>query len=288
VAWQFDLPAPNVSPDFAAVKADLRTTVASNPGAFAMLAWQCASTFRRTDYRGGCNGARIQFAPENTWPANVALNTTNWISALSTVRAKYTGLSLADTITLAGHVAVEQLAGVSMDFCAGRSDATDGAGSANLNLPNWTNKTAQFRDLANRLGLTLDELVVLQGLPRPADRPTWTSSTTAVGTANFVELIGNTASSNAYDTVIRGDTELKGIATAFSTDQAKIQAVVVTAWTKLMNNDLFIGWNNITCPKLVPKRGNYHTGEILCCVALRRLGVSSCHCWTVSLASHVL
>jgi catalase-peroxidase len=99
-------------------------------------AWASASTFRRTDRRGGANGARIRLAPQRDWEVNNPPALAAVIQALEKVQQDFnarkagtgTGVSLADLIVLAGGAAVEQAArdaGVEVEvpFAPGRTDA---------------------------------------------------------------------------------------------------------------------------------------------------------------------
>ena len=113
--------------------AQLKQAIADSDLTISQLvstAWASASTYRRTDHRGGANGARIRLEPQSGWDVNVRSGVGEVVSKLDEIR-KASGLnvSLADTIVLGGAVGVEQAAkaaghDVTVPFVPGRTDAT--------------------------------------------------------------------------------------------------------------------------------------------------------------------
>ncbi|WP_431137913.1 peroxidase family protein, partial [Psychroserpens mesophilus] len=78
--------------------------------------------------RGGANGARIRLAPQKDWQGNEPERLSNVLSVLEPIAAEF-GISVADTIVLAGNVGIEKAiknAGmnVSVPFSPGRGNAS--------------------------------------------------------------------------------------------------------------------------------------------------------------------
>jgi catalase-peroxidase len=182
--FQHPLPAtPSTLPDWTTVKSLINSALTSSPSqvnSLIRLTFQSCSTFRQTDYLGGCNGARIRFSPQSGWSANSGLNSTiSWLK--TNVMDKYTGsgtLSYADLIVFAGQTAIEMAASnggnkLALTFCDGRTDASDGSGTEYLaprsyDETNVTYNLLQVQDMQTVSGLTARQWVVLQGRPRSA------------------------------------------------------------------------------------------------------------------------
>ena len=145
-------------------------------------AWDSARTFRRTDLRGGANGARIRLAPQKDWEGNEPSRLAKVLKVLEGI-AKKTGASVADVIVLAGNVGLEKAikkAGskVKVPFTPGRGDAsqeqTDTESFKVLEpihdtFRNWVKQEYSVMpeelmlDRASLMGLTAKEMTVLIG-----------------------------------------------------------------------------------------------------------------------------
>jgi catalase-peroxidase len=93
-------------------------------------AWASASTFRRSDKRGGANGARIRLAPQKDWEVNEPAKLKTVLAKLEEVQKGFgKKVSLADLIVLGGAAAIEKAAkdagiDVKVPFTPGRMDAS--------------------------------------------------------------------------------------------------------------------------------------------------------------------
>lgn len=261
-------PSPPIS-NWSAVATALDLN-ASNYAVVARLAWACASTFRETDYLGGCNGARVRFPPASAWQANAGLDAA--YDVLQPVKTLFgDSLAWADLIVFAGGKALELASNgtVAFAFCPGRSDALDGSGDEFLApvLVGDVNETADnFKEVATRTGLTNREYVALLGARRalgsavaPFSGP-WTLDPTVLDNAYFASLIdeswqlyqlpdsnasqyktksGTPIFAQSTDINVKYDAELAAIAQDYALDNAKFLADLAPAWTKLMNADRF-------------------------------------------------
>lgn len=138
--WQDPIPACNHTVVDANDIADLKKRVLASGLSISELvstAWASASTFRNSDKRGGANGARIRFAPQNAWEVNKPEQLQKVLSTLTAIQTEFndaqTGdkkISVADIIVLGGAAAIEEAAknagnNITVPFTPGRMDATE-------------------------------------------------------------------------------------------------------------------------------------------------------------------
>ncbi len=125
--WQDPVPAGRKDYDVNAVKAKIAASGLSI-SEMVSTAWDSARTFRGSDKRGGANGARIRLDPQKDWEGNEPARLGKVLAVLEKIAAE-SGISIADTIVLAGNVGIEQAAkaagvNVTVPFAPGRGDAT--------------------------------------------------------------------------------------------------------------------------------------------------------------------
>lgn len=213
--FQFPLPpTPAKLANFSKVQDALKKVLAGpeqgkRAALLLRLAWQSASTFRYTDFRGGANGARIRFSPEREWASNAGLGAA--LEMLRPIKSKFgAGLSWADLIVAAGTVSIEETAApsrenkkaerIELKFCPGRTDAQDGSGSADLQpvLSGGNNDTIiRMREAIVRWDLTPRQFVALSGAHSIGTmhanvsgfRGAWTTTPGVLNNEYFVNLL---------------------------------------------------------------------------------------------------
>ncbi len=159
-------------------------------------AWASAATFRGSDKRGGANGARIRFAPQNDWEINNPAQLKRVLKQLTLLQKEFNAtqkdakkVSLADLIVLGGAVGIEKAAAaagfdIEVPFKPGRNDAlesqTDASSFAVLEpradgfrnyrkAGDLVSSEELLIDRAQLLGLTAPEMTVLLGGMRVLD-----------------------------------------------------------------------------------------------------------------------
>jgi catalase-peroxidase len=180
--WQDPIPVGK-QPTEAEV-AEVKAKIAASGLTVSQLvktAWASASTYRKSDFRGGANGARVALAPQKDWEVNEPPMLAKVIETLEGLRGS---MSLADAIVLGGVVGLEKAikdAGHSCEvpFTGGRGDATQeqtDIESFEVMEPeadafrNYLGKKKlalkieeMMLDRASLLGLSLPEMTVLIG-----------------------------------------------------------------------------------------------------------------------------
>jgi catalase-peroxidase len=175
--WQDPVPAGTTPSDVdvAAVKQKIRDS-GLTVSQLVKTAWASASTYRKSDHRGGANGARVALEPQRNWEVNEPEMLGKVIDTLNGLRGS---MSLADAIVLGGVVGLELAGATNVPFTGGRGDATQEQTDADsfavmepeadafrnyVGKKKLAVKTEEMMlDRASLLGLSVPEMVVLIG-----------------------------------------------------------------------------------------------------------------------------
>jgi catalase-peroxidase len=231
--WQDPVPAGTMPSD-----SDVTAFIAKildagfSVGQLVKTAWASASTYRRSDHRGGANGGRLRLAPQKNWAVNEPEELARILAKIDELRGP---LSMADAIVLAGTAAVEKAArdagfNVSVPFVGGRGDATQdwtdeesfaalepvADGFRNYLKTKHSVRTEELLiDRASLLGLSAPEMTVLLGGLRvlganhkDAPHGVFTSRKGQLTNDFFVNLLDNDTFWEVVDT--SGDEEFIG------------------------------------------------------------------------------
>jgi catalase-peroxidase len=191
--WQDPLPAADYAQIDDGDVANLKKAILDSGHSVSELvksAWASASIYRRSDHRGGANGARIRFEPQRSWHVNDPDELDRVLATYEKIKTDFDcsvaggkKVSIADLIVLGGSAAVEKAArdagyDVKVPFTPGRVDATEAQTDANSFEPlepraDGFRNYLQVRfnvpteellvDRADLLGLTAPEMTVLVG-----------------------------------------------------------------------------------------------------------------------------
>ncbi len=175
--WQDPVPQGTMPSD--SLVAEVKRKIADSDLTISQLiktAWASASTYRKSDFRGGANGARVALEPQRNWEVNEPEMLAKVIDTLNGLRGE---MSLADAIVLGGVVALEKAGATDVPFTGGRGDATQeqtDADSFAVMEPeadafrNYVGKKKlavkveeMMLDRASLLGLSVPEMVALVG-----------------------------------------------------------------------------------------------------------------------------
>ncbi|WP_029140182.1 catalase/peroxidase HPI [Citromicrobium sp. JLT1363] len=179
--WQDPVPAGRVASDTAVdIFKDKVLRSGLSVSELVKAAWASASTYRKSDHRGGANGAHIRFDAIRNWAVNDPEELGAVLARLDELRDD---ISMADAIVIAGSAAVEKAAkdagfDIAVPVTTGRGDASEEQFDAESWEPmepfadgfrNYLKTKASVKtedlliDRASLLGLSIPEMTVLVG-----------------------------------------------------------------------------------------------------------------------------